>query len=180
MQVPLQITFRDVPPSDALEARIREKAGRLDTFHPRIMSCRVVVEARDRHRQQGKQYTAHIDVRVPRREVVINRDHDEDVFVAVRDAFDAMTRRLEDVARIERGDVKTHDIAQHGRVTRLFTDESYGFIVTPEGHEFYFSRDNVVGPSFDQLEPGIAVQFIEEAAAEGTQAKRVSVDKHAM
>ncbi|MDH4192495.1 MAG: HPF/RaiA family ribosome-associated protein [Betaproteobacteria bacterium] len=180
MQVPLQITFHDLPPSNALEARIREKAGRLDTFHPRIMSCRVVIEARDRHRQQGKQYTARIDVRVPRHEVVINRDHDEDVFVAVRDGFDAMTRRLEDVVRIERGDVKAHDIAQHGRVTRLFTDEGYGFIVTPDRREFYFSRDNVVEPSFDHLEPGIAVQFIEEAADEGAQAKRVSVGKHAM
>jgi ribosomal subunit interface protein len=180
MQVPLQITFRDIARSDALEARIREKASRLDSFHPHIMSCRVVIEARDRHRHQGKEFTARIDVRVPHHEIVINRDHDEDVFVAVRDAFDAVARRLEDAVRVGRGDVKSHEIPLHGTVARLFAEEGYGFIVAPDGREFYFSRENVVDPSFDSLEVGAAVQFIEEVAGEGAQAKRVTVGKHAM
>ena len=56
MQTPIQITFRDVPQSDALETRIREKAEKLEAFYPGIVSCRVVVESRDRHKHQGKEF----------------------------------------------------------------------------------------------------------------------------
>jgi len=182
MQVPLQITFRNFPRSEAVETRIREKAAKLEEFHPRITSCRVVVELRDRHHHQGKQFTVRLDIRVPGHELAIDSDHDEDIYVAVRDAFDAAARKLEDVVRTMRGDVKVHETPQHGRVARLFLEEGYGFIETADGREFYFSRDNVVEPSFGQLEIGTAVQFIEEVASEGAsegrQAKRVSVGKH--
>jgi ribosomal subunit interface protein len=106
MQKPIQITFHEIPHSEALEARIREKADKLENFYPRITSCRVVVEERDRHHHQGKQFCVRVDVRVPEHEIVVNRDHSEDVFVAVRDAFDAARRQLEDIARMQRGEVK--------------------------------------------------------------------------
>jgi ribosomal subunit interface protein len=108
MQTPLQVTFRKLPRSDALEARIRDKAARLEKFHPRIMSCHVVVDELDRHHHQGKQFTVRLDIRVPGHEVVIDRDHHEDIYVALRDAFAAAGRKLEEVARTQRGDVKAH------------------------------------------------------------------------
>ncbi|MGA7594008.1 MAG: HPF/RaiA family ribosome-associated protein [Gallionella sp.] len=108
MQLPLQITIRDFEQSDALEAHIRVKAGKLDEFFGQIMSCRVVVEMPHKHHQQGKNYTVRIDIGVPGNEIVVNRDHAEDVYVALRDAFDAAKRQLEDYARKIRGDVKTH------------------------------------------------------------------------
>ncbi len=108
MQIPLQITFRNLPRSEPLEARIREKARRLEGFHSHITACRVTVEEIDRHRQQGKQFRIRIDVRVPEHEIVVDRDHDEDVYVALGVAFDAAARQLEDVVRIQRGDVKAH------------------------------------------------------------------------
>jgi ribosomal subunit interface protein len=108
MQVPLQINFHDVPQSEALEARVREKAARLEAFYPRIMSCRVAIEAQHRHKHQGKHYAVRVDVRVPGREIVANRDHHEDVYVALREAFDAAKRQLEEFAKVQRGDVKTH------------------------------------------------------------------------
>jgi cold shock CspA family protein len=98
--------------------------------------------------------------------------------VALRDAFAAVRRRLEDVAREARGEVKAHDVPGHGTVARVFDEEGVGFIETPDGRELYFSRDNVVHPTFEQLDPGTEVQFIEEVAAEGAQAKRVSAGKH--
>lgn len=178
MQVPLQITVRDFPQSEALEARIREKAAKLEEFHPRITSCRVTVEELRKHHQQGRHFQVSLDVRVPGREIVVNRAHHEDVYVALRDAFDAAKRQLEEVARLKRGDVKVHEAPQHGKVARLLAEEGYGFIATPDGRELYFSRENVVHPSFDELVDGVEVQFIEEMAAEGPQAKRVSVGKH--
>ncbi len=113
MSIPLQITVREMAHSDALDARIRERVAALERFHPRIMSCRVTVSELDKHRQQGRQFEVSVDLRVPgRAEVVSNLHRDEDVYVALRDAFDSATRQLEEVARKKRGDVKTHQAPQ--------------------------------------------------------------------
>ena len=179
MQIPLQITFRNLPRSEAVEARIRAKAAKLEEFDPHIMSCHVVVDELDRHHHQGKQFTVRLDIRVPGHEVVVDRDHHEDIYVALRDAFDAAGRKLEEVVRTRRRDVKAHEVPQHGKVARLFSEEGYGYIETADGREFYFSRDNVVEPSFDRLETGAAVQFVEDVAGDGRQhATRVSAGKH--
>lgn len=108
MQVPLQITFRHMAPSPALEARIRERAEELEQFFDRITSCRVVVEPGQRRHQQGNLYEVHIDLTVPGREIAVGRDSGanhahEDAHVAVRDAFDSARRLLEDHARRSRG-----------------------------------------------------------------------------
>jgi ribosomal subunit interface protein len=108
MPIPLQVTFRDMPPSDAVETRIREKTEKLARHYDRIMACRVVVESPQRHKHQGKLHSVRIDLTVPGAELVANHAQDEDVYVAIRDAFDAMTRQLEDYARRQRGDVKSH------------------------------------------------------------------------
>jgi len=109
MQIPLQITIRDVGHSEALEAHIREKAAKLDEFFEHIMSCRVVVEVPHKHHHQGQQYNVRIDIRVAGGgEIAVTRDHGTDVYIALRDAFDHAKRQLEDYARKVRGDVKTH------------------------------------------------------------------------
>jgi cold shock CspA family protein len=103
---------------------------------------------------------------------------DEDVYVALRDAFDDMKRQLEDAVRQRRGDEKEHARELHGEVVRLNDEEGFGFIRTPDGDEYYFGRDNLASGRFEQLKPGMPVQFIAEQAAEGPQAKRVSLGKH--
>jgi ribosomal subunit interface protein len=108
MQIPLQITIRDVDHSEALETRIRDKVAKLEEFSKNIISCRVVVEVPHKHHHQGKQFNVRIDISVPGSEIVVNRDHAEDVYVALRDTFDAAKRRLEDYARKIRGDIKAH------------------------------------------------------------------------
>ena len=178
MQIPLHITVRHIPQSDALEARIRRMAAKLDHFHPNVTGCQITVEEQRRHHQQGRWFNVRIAVRVPDHEIVVNRDHAEDPYVAVRDAFDAVTRQLEDFARLQRRDVKSHPAELHGTVARIFADEGYGFVATLDGTAYYFSRENVVAPSFDSLRAGTVVQFIAEPAGEGMQAKRVTAGKH--
>lgn len=109
MQTPLQITIRDVEHSAALETHIRDKAEKLGEFFARIMSCHVVVEMPHKHHRQGKQFNVRIDIGVPGGEIVVNKDTNEDVYIALRDAFDAAKRQLEDHARKVRGDVKNHE-----------------------------------------------------------------------
>ncbi|MGC2048666.1 MAG: ribosome-associated translation inhibitor RaiA [Gallionella sp.] len=108
MQIPLQITVRGTDHSEALEKHIRDKIDKLEEFFDHITSCRVVVELPHKHHNQGKQFNVRLDIGVPGSEIVVNRDHAEDVYVALRDAFDSAKRQLEDYARKIRGDVKTH------------------------------------------------------------------------
>ena len=109
MQNPLQITFRDMAHSDALETHIREKAAKLDAHFAHLTSCHVTLEQPHKHKHQGKAFRVHISLHVPGEDIVINRHEDEDAYVALRDAFDAAKRQLEEYARRLRGEVKHHD-----------------------------------------------------------------------
>ncbi len=99
MKTPLQITFRDMERSDALETHIRERVDKLGQFFDGIVSCRVVVEQEAKHQQQGKPFNVRIDIGVPGKELIVDKQAHEDVYVALRDAFDAAKRQLEDYAR---------------------------------------------------------------------------------
>lgn len=185
MKFPIQITFRKMAPSPAVETHIREHAAALDRFFGRIMTCHVVVEASTR-RHKGNLYHLRINLAVPGREIVIKRDSPEhhtheDILVAVRDAFDAARRQIEDHARTVRGDVKAHETPNHGRIARLFKTEGYGFIQASDGNEIYMHRNAVVGNGFDHLSEGDEVRFVlhEGEGEKGPQASTVMpIGKH--
>ena len=182
MKIPLQISFSNMTPSDAVRARIEELANKLDRFNEHIMGCRVVVRAPNRRQRTGKLYHVSIDVTLPGHEIAVNRtspQHQahEDVYVAIRDAFDAGKRQLEEHARKRRGDVKTHVESPRGTVAKIFPFDGYGFIMTNDGREIYFHRNSVIEPTFDRLEEGAEVAFLEEQGKEGPQAVRVSASR---
>lgn len=113
MQLPLQVTFRHIQPSAALETRIRQEVTKLERFYEKIMSCRVVVEAPHKHHHQGNLYRVRIEMTVPQEELMVSREHHdehahEDAYVVIRDAFNALQRQLEDYVHRRRGDVKFH------------------------------------------------------------------------
>lgn len=175
MQNPLQITMRDIEHSDAVEARIREKARKLEQFSDRIIGCRIVVEAEQMHRQSGKHYKLHLQVTLPaKKELIVNRNCQEDLYMTIRDAFDDMVRQLEETMRKLQGSVKTHPPLVQGAIVRLFADEQFGFITTAEGEELYFNADSVVHPNFERLKVGMSVNFIEKVGPQGPRACRVS------
>lgn len=177
MKIPLQVTFRNMPLSEAIEAKIHEKAAKLDKYFSRIMSCRVVVEESQRRQHQGKLFSVHIDITVPGKEMAVTREENEDPYVAVRDAFNSAGRRLEEHARQRRGEVKTHETPPIGRIIRIFPDQAYGFIITPDQREIYFHRNSVLNDDFSALKFGAEVSFIEEQGKEGPQAARVAIIK---
>lgn len=184
MKLPLQVTFRNMSASPALEADVREKAEKLDQFCDQIMGCRVVVEAHHHHHHKGNLYHVRIDITVPGSEIVISREHDlhhahEDVYVAVRDAFQAADRRLEDYSRRSQQQVKTHEVPQHGRITELDLEAGYGRIGSPDGREIYFHKNSVINAAFDKLTVGMEVRFDEEQGDRGPQASTVQlIGKH--
>jgi ribosome-associated translation inhibitor RaiA len=177
MQIPTQIVFRGIPHSDAVETQVRRHAAKLEQFRDNITSCRVTIERAGKHQHQGIQYHVNIDIGVPGEEIVVGHRHPrEDLYVAVRDAFDAAARRLQERTRVQRREVKVHDVPFHGHVSKLFED--FGFVETADGREYYFHRDNCVSTSFDRLEIGAEVQFLENLGGSMPQAKRVCAGKH--
>jgi cold shock CspA family protein len=125
-----------------------------------------------------------VDLKLPGHDIVVGRDPEahhahEDVYVAIRDTFDAVRRLLEDRVRKDRGDVKLHAVPDHGRIGRLLLD--YGFIRGADGTEIYFHRNSVVGGGFDKLDIGDEVRFVAQLSesTQGPQASTVTpLGKH--
>lgn len=184
MQIPLQIRFHQLEPSPAIEAAVRKRAEQLERFADKIMSCRVTIEAPHKHHHKGNIYHVTIDVRTPGGEVVASRSPQkhhahEDVYVAIRDAFKATRRQLQDHVREKRGKVKSREATPHGRVTELYPGDDYGTITDSGGREIYFHRNSVVNADFDELEIDAEVRFVEESGDKGPQASSVFlIGKH--
>ena len=198
MILPVQIAFRNMRPSDAIEARVREEVAKLETFYRGIMRCRVAVELPHKHRRKGDLYHVRIDLTVPGDELVVKHEASlqaslrraevekrskgseahaahKDVYVVIRDAFKEARRQLQDFARKQHGQTKLHVPQTSGRVSKLFPDEGYGFLETSEGDQVYFHRNSVLHHGFDRLKIGSRVTFSGELGEKGTQASTVRV-----
>lgn len=186
MELPLSVTFRGMETSPAIETDIARYVEKLERRFGRIMSCRVVVEAPHRHRQKGRLYHVSVDLKVPGREIAANstgpRDHaHEDMHVAIRDAFEAVERRLQDHARKGQGAVKARDIPLHGRIVKLIAEADYGFIRTSDGRDVYFHKNALIDGTFETLETGQDVRLViaEGEGEKGPQASTVRpIRKH--
>ena len=180
MQLLIQITFRHTTSSPAIEARIHQRTEELERFFDRIISCRVVVECSQVRHRQGNLFRVRVDLKVPGREIVAGRDRaanraHEDIYVAIRDTFDAAQRALEDHARLMRRDVKLHAVPDHGRIVRMLPEKNCGFILANDGNELYFHRNSVANDGFDKLSVGDEVRFVaqDSESPEGPQASTV-------
>ncbi|MBI3397885.1 MAG: HPF/RaiA family ribosome-associated protein [Deltaproteobacteria bacterium] len=175
MKLQLQITARNFELTELIQGHIREKAEKLDDFYSHIMRCRVMVEVPHRHKHKGILYDVHIYMTVPGGELAIKREPNQDIYVAIRDAFDAARRQLEDYGRKQRGGVKRHEEIPHARISALFPDKGYGFLTTIDGREIYFHENSIVSSDFKSLQVGTAVHFSEEQGEKGPQASTVKV-----
>lgn len=178
----LRIDFKNLDRSEAVEADIKRYADKLDEFCNKIISCHVVVERPHAHHRNGRLYHVRIDLTLPGHELVVNRHSDEaheheDVHVAVRDAFAAMRRQIEDAIRKDHRHVKTHAEPARARVNQIFPLEDYGFLVTPDGREIYFHRNSVLNGGFEKIDVGAEVEFTEGEGERGPQASMVRVVK---
>jgi ribosomal subunit interface protein len=175
MKHPLQITVRNMSLSDAAKTAIQDKAAKLEAVDAQIIGCRVLVELPHRHQHQGERYNVRIDLTIPGAELVIKREGNEDLYVAIRDAFNAAKRRLRDRRRQQQIDavVPREEAQPHARVSRLFPIEGYGFLETPDGRDIYFHRNSVLHDAFDHLEVGETVRFVETEGEKGPQASTV-------
>lgn len=181
MQTQLQITFRGMPPTEPVGNHVRRQAEKLERFFDRITGCHVTIDTPHRHKRQGQQHRVLIELVVPGSDLVVERspfvrEDEENLFASIDAAFDDAIRLLEDHVRRQRGDVKARaNPTRHGRVTKLFSYEGYGFIDTMDGEEIYFHRNSVLHEGFPRLEVGSRVRFVEEDGELGPQASTVAV-----
>ncbi len=186
MEKPLEISFRRMDSSPAVEARIREKVDELETFFDRIIGCRVVVEQDHRHHRQGNLFRISLDITLPGKEITINHkgpknQAHEDIYVAIRDAFNAARRRVEDHARVRRGKIKAHDVPPHRHVITINRDGGFGSVRLVDGQEIYFHQNSVANGGFGSLDIGAEVRLSidEKEGVEGPQATSVQpIGKH--
>jgi cold shock CspA family protein len=182
MKVPLEITFRDVVKTEALEDLIREKAKKLDQVHDNIISCRVAVERPNTTPSNVSPYRVRVDISVPAaQEIVVTRnpgnvEPDQDLRTIIRDVFDTARKQLQKLVDKQRNRVKKHPEQEASAiVTRLVKDEGYGFITTINGREIYFHKNSVLNGDFENIEEGTSVNFFEEEGDKGPKASTVRI-----
>lgn len=182
IKVPLELTFRDIDKTEAIESLIQSKVGKLEKICPELVSCRVVVESPHEHQRTGSPYRVRISMAIPSGpELVVKRESTqghvhEDLPMVIRNAFDVAHRQLKEAVKQQRGEVKTHPEQEvMAFVSRLFPEEGYGFLRTVEGGEVYFHRNSVLHDDFDRLEVGAGVRFVEEEGDKGPQASTVEI-----
>jgi len=198
VKLPVQITFRNMDRSEAIEEWIRAEAAKLDTFYNRIMRCRVAIEVPHRHHRKGSSYHLRIDLTVPGEEIVVKRQPSlshrvqqlgeteikkhlelatphKNLRLAINDAFKAASRQLQDYARRQRGDVKSHAPLRLARVSKILPDEGYGFLTSDDNRGIYFHKNSVLNRAFSRLKVGTVVRFLEEPGEKGPQASTVCI-----
>src|ERR1043165_4159893 len=181
MEIPLEITFHDVPASDEIEALIREHVARLEKLYPRMVGCRVAVEMRHKQHRTGNVPEVHIEMHVPQRDIVVSREPRHarqrraaaDLHTSIHDAFKVAEKQLKEFKRQQNGDVKVKEAPLRGYVSELIAEKNYGFIARGNGEDIYFHRNSVADDAFDGLREGDAVQYTVAPGDKGPSAGRV-------
>jgi cold shock CspA family protein len=176
----VEITFRNMPRLEPIVAVVRREALKLQRYARKIVGCRVAIERPQRFQRQGNAHRVRLFVTAASRApIVVTRepldsDMHEDLRTIIIDAFKAARRQLQSMVQRRRGDAKPpHE--PRALVVRLFPQEGYGFLKTPEGQELYFHRHSVLHDDFERLAVGTEVRFEESEGTKGPQASTVQI-----
>jgi len=182
MRIPVDITYRNIQKTDALEALIQDKLNKLDEVCDHIMGCHIAIEQVHTHPNSGSPYRVRIDMTVPpQHELAVVKSPNEGVQYdslegVIRDAFDAARKQLKKLNDQQNQKVKYHpEQAVGGVITQLFPEEDYGFIKTMEAQDIYFNRNSVLHGDFDRLAVGTGVHFFVVDGVEGPRASTVQI-----
>jgi ribosome-associated translation inhibitor RaiA len=115
MDIPLELSFHNMAPSDALKIAVDTHVERLEQFHAHLVGCRVVIEMPHKSHRTGQNIPdVHIVLRVPGKELVVSREMAHasgrkkatDAYAVLDNAFAAALSQLKAHRRIVQGDVK--------------------------------------------------------------------------
>ncbi|MBD3345244.1 MAG: HPF/RaiA family ribosome-associated protein [Chitinivibrionales bacterium] len=184
MNVPLEISYRNVNPTDELDDLIRAKAAKLEEICDYISSCRVLVEQPERHQRTGRPYHVRLDISVPPgHRIAVHQEpkHVEQTDSAqteIRRAFEEALRQLRKLKDLQRGETKIHEQQRREAVVdRIFPTKGYGFLRTVDNRRIYFHQNAVTDNDFQRLEPGTGVYYNESMGEMGPQATVVKISE---
>lgn len=182
MRIPLEISFHGLESSDSLEQTIRKDAAKLERVCDRLISCRVGIKLDQKSSNTSNPFRIKIEMRVPpgHNLVVTNKsglkEAADDLPAVIKNTFKSAHRRLKQLMEKQQGSKKSHPQQQiTGIITKIFSEEGYGFLRTLDGDEIYFHQNSIVNDDFDQLEPGTGVSYTTEVGEKGLQATSVQV-----
>ncbi|MGE5085477.1 MAG: cold shock domain-containing protein [Bacillota bacterium] len=180
LMIDLKINYLGMPESNSVSAAVWDHVKHLELFSAQLMSCHVVINRPPRKSHQGGIYHIKIHLHMKGSDIVIDREPGknhahEDVYVALRDAFDAAKRKIEDYTRIRSGRVKNSVKPMHARIIRLLFNEDCGFVLTEDQREIYFHRNSVINQNFEDLKVGQEVRFSEAMGENGPQITSMQV-----
>lgn len=182
MDVPPEIAFRGVEPTDDLKELILEGIDDLEEVYPRLVSCRTMVSDTTPDRSSSHNFRARLEIGIPGKTMVVEESpppggEPRALDQTVKDAFKVGRKLLQKEKDRQRGAVKTHDLPPHGRVVRLLTDPDgvrYGFLESRDGRQIYFQEAALVGLPYDDLDVGTEVRYAAAEGREGPQASTVA------
>lgn len=164
METELEIAFHHMEPSPYVEERVRTRVDRLEKRFGRLTCCRVVVDAPHQRHDKGNHYSVRIEAHVPSAVFSVDREPGdvnahEDVYVAIRDAFDAMERKVRRWKETHSGRPEAHAERLQGRIAELLPEQDHGQIALTDGRLVYFHRNSVIDGDFGALSEGDAVEL---------------------
>jgi cold shock CspA family protein/ribosome-associated translation inhibitor RaiA len=168
MEVQIEGLHTEIEPG--IETWITPRLEELNTSHEDIIHARVTLVKHERHQKGSDE--ARVFLTLPGKTLSATRTGDT-LDDALFQAFDAITRALQDFRVIRQRTVKVPGPRPRGRIVRLFVDRGYGFITTESHREVYFHAHSVHGVSFTDLQIGMTVDLDIEAGHAGLQASRV-------
>jgi ribosome-associated translation inhibitor RaiA/cold shock CspA family protein len=191
MQMPIEIAFHHVEPTESIEGQIRQRVAKLDRLYGRLTSCRVRIDQRARNLNDTVPPVVHIEMGIPgRKDLVVSHEPDRlqkrfqtpDIRNAINDAFRIAERQLVELKnqRTRRSKQPLHDGENQflGEVAEILPDEDHGFILTKEGGSLYFHRNSMLAGDFDRLRVGDELHYVEEIGDTGPIATKVRVKSH--
>jgi ribosome-associated translation inhibitor RaiA/cold shock CspA family protein len=191
MQMPVEIAFHHVQPTESIEGQIRQRVAKLDRLYGRLTSCRVRIDRPARNQKDTVPPVVRIEMGIPgRKDLVVSHEPDRlqkrfqapDIRNAINDAFHIAERQLVELKnqRTRRSKQPLHDGENQflGQITEILPGEDHGFILTKEGSTLYFHRNGLLAGDFDKLEPGDEVHYVEEIGDTGPIATKVRVKNH--
>ncbi|HBN13621.1 ribosome-associated translation inhibitor RaiA [Pseudohongiella sp. SYSU M77423] len=102
-----QVVFHNLEQTEAIVDAVNKRIDKLRRFCSDIIGGRVVLDSPHNNHHKGKVYSVTLELHTPNKPVVVTQEqHDnhahEDLYVAIRDAFNAAERQLKSVDKKHR------------------------------------------------------------------------------
>lgn len=182
MHVPIEIDYRNVNKTEALETRIRDRIAKMDKLSDKLSSCHLSVEKLHEHQDSGRRFRVRLVMHhPPGQELVVDRnssggDVHQEVHQVVDEVFDSAERKLKKLVDKLHGDVKSHPHQEPTAVImEIHREAGEGRLRSVEGQELYFNR-TTSPDDFDHLDEGDGVSYIEAHTEEGPYANSVRLE----